>query len=299
MSGFKICFFCGKLILEKISKEHVVPEFLLNEAKIKIDKITTSGYSKEYSRIKVPSHLICNTGFGSRYENAIKDFLKKPTQLFKEIESQELVGNIQYGPSDGLATVFATWLSKIYYGLFYYDFLYGSEELKQRASSIVNDYNFSLIQDSYKKGHGFCLPSSLFAMKTFDKSFDLRTLIVPSAILLKIRNFAYVLLVGDGNLVTNYIDRKSLNQYKKDLYQEEQKNFKLKKRFPSYLEFFSELLAVRMLIPKTPRFLASSNEIVNLSFSTMSRNPQKRYAIKKKEVGTLKKILFQKLVSSG
>jgi len=49
--------------------------------------------------------------------------------------------------------------------------------------------------------------------------------------------------------------------------------------FPSHKYAFGEILALRVCIPKTPKFISSKNQIVNMSLATLATNPDEKYKI--------------------
>lgn len=271
----RTCFFCSKLIVDKKTEEHIIPDSLLGKLGIK-DK-TLEGQGKFlYSRLKVPAHSICNSEFGSRYEDDIINILNDPDKLFNEISEDEGSTSIHYQPSDDSISLISTWLSKIYYGLFYNDYLKIKQtDWKEISKGIIDSDNFRLIQKSYKKNHGFSLPSSLFAFKSKNKDFDLRTFTFPQSILLKIKGLVIVLCIADGYLTKAYLNKENLNFLRQHLTEHEKTN----PEFPTYLLALAEILALRLSIPKTPKFAYCEEFMLNMSFSTLVKDPQSFYKI--------------------
>jgi len=182
----RVCFFCNQEIEEKKTLEHIIPNSLLGKLGIKEEAVT--GRKKtQYSRIKVPAHSSCNSEFGSEYENRVLNLLEDLDALYETIKQEELGLPMMYGPSLSVSEIITTWLSKIYYGLFYYDLISTQdEEWRDVCSFIISGQNFNYVQTSYKNGHGFQLPSSLYVFKTSNTNTDLITLVDPSSILFKI-----------------------------------------------------------------------------------------------------------------
>ncbi len=57
------CFFCGKEILGKISREHIFGDSFLGYLDLKLDELKSSQpHPTSYSKLKVPSHVTCNNG---------------------------------------------------------------------------------------------------------------------------------------------------------------------------------------------------------------------------------------------
>ncbi|HIC8808743.1 hypothetical protein CMU40_11485 [Elizabethkingia anophelis] len=269
----KKCFFCSQEITEKKTLEHIIPNSLLKRLNIKEE--TLSGeYTIQYSRIKVPAHSVCNSNFGSEYENKILSLLDDPENLYNEINSNDQL-SLRYSHSNDSMSLFITWLSKIYYGLFYNDYLKTQNtDWQNLCFEIINSENFKLTQKSYQLNTGFNLPSSLYAFKTKNKDFNLKTLIYPSSILININGLILILCIADGFLCKNYLNSSNLTNLKTYLEENDRLN-----KFPTDLFAFAEISALRLNIPKKPNFLFNEKEILNLSFSTIASNSYELYKV--------------------
>src|SRR5690554_4239866 len=107
----RVCFFCNEVIEERKTLEHIIPDSLLGRLGIKEETIT--GRKKnQYSRIKVPAHSSCNSGFGSKYERRVLNFLDNPDSLYEIIKSEETCLPMEYGPDESATAIVTTWLSK-------------------------------------------------------------------------------------------------------------------------------------------------------------------------------------------
>lgn len=276
----RVCFFCNKAIEEKKTLEHIIPNSLLGKLTIKEETIT--GRKKtQYSRIKVPAHSSCNSEFGSEYESRVLALLEDVESLYEAIKSEELGLPLMYGPDQSVSSIITTWLSKIYYGLFYYDLISTQDqEWKDICLSIVKGRNFEFVRTSYKNGYGFQLPSSLYVFKTNNTNTDLVTLVEPSSILLKIGTLTFILCICDGYLTKNYLNGESLERLRECVRHEDERNIE----FPSHKLALGEIAALRSCIPKTPKFISSDNQIINMSLSTMVANPEEYYSIDKNEL---------------
>jgi hypothetical protein len=269
------CFFCSQPIQGKKTLEHIIPNSLLGKLGIKEQTVSGKG-EFQYSRVKVPAHKECNSGFGSDYEERVINMLDNPDKLFEDIKSEEAGILLQYGPDESTTSIISTWLSKIYYGLFYNDFLkINDDEYKETAKNIIDTGNFRLIQEAYKDGVGFCLPSSLYVFKSNKDYFDLRTMVYPQTIMIKINKLVFILLIGDGFLAKNYLNGESLEDFRKNILIEEKNNDK----FPLHLYSLAEIMALRVNIPKNPSFFYSNKEIVNMSISSAVKDPDEYYKV--------------------
>ena len=244
----------------------------------------------QYSRIKVPAHSLCNNGFGSKYEGVVLTLLEDPEAVYQSICSEELSLPMMYGPDESIASIITTWLSKIYYGMFYDDYLKtDNENWKDTCSYIINSPNFNLVRKSYKNGHGFQLPSSLFAFQTKNDKFDLVTMVDPSTILLKIGTLTLILCVCDGYLTKNYLNSEPLKILRSWVAEQDQIN----SDFPSHKLALAEIVALRSCIPKTPKFSYSDHQIINMSLSTLATNPEEFYKIDTDQLSDIRKKLLR------
>lgn len=271
----KICFFCDEVIEDKKTLEHIIPNSLLGRLGIKEQTITGQKQT-QYSRIKVPAHSSCNSEFGSNYESRVLDLLNDLDSLYEAIKSEEAGLPMMYGPDESATAIITTWLSKIYYGLFYYDLISTQDEdWREICSSVVMGQNFEYVRASYKHGHGFQLPSSLYVFKTNNANTDLVTLVDPSSILLKIGSLTLVLCICDGYLTKKYLNGEVLERLRDCVRQEDERDIE----FPSHKLALGEIVALRSCIPKAPKFISSDNQIINMSLSTMAANPDEYYRI--------------------
>lgn len=264
----RTCFFCSELISGKKTLEHILSDSLLGMMGIKESPLhlVNENCSYIYSIIKVPAHTECNSGFGSQYESKVIKLISNPDKLYTSLVEEEFWIPLRYGPDDSDTAIISTWLAKIYYGLFYHDFLKTEDRGRRELSSeIIGCKNFDFIKDSYKNGYGFYLPSSLFVFRASENSdFDLMTITNPQCILIKVKKIVLILCIGDGFLVKNYLNSEPLENLRAFLkkLEGEQKNY------PSHLNALAEILALWSCIPKSPAFMSRDHEIL----LTMSPN---------------------------
>ncbi|HDY7465846.1 TPA: hypothetical protein RQJ52_004311 [Vibrio vulnificus] len=279
------CFFCKDRIDGKKTLEHIVPNSLLGKLGIKEKTITGQFNTIQYSRVKVPAHESCNNQFGSDYENRILSLLENPEQLYNQLLEEAGI-LMMYSPDSSVSALITTWLSKIYYGLFYYDLISTkAPEWKDVCSSIIQSDNFKLVQSSYKQGYGFQLPSSLYVFKTKNTETDLVTIVEPSTLLLKIGSLTFVLCICDGFLTKNYLNGHPLKKLRSWMEEEEE----LDPHFPVQKLALAEIIALRKCIPKNPRFVYSKDQIINMSLSTMAKNPDIAYQINEEHLSHVRR----------
>ena len=283
------CFFCSEEIEEKKTMEHIIPNSLLGKLGIKEE--TVIGERKtQYSRIKVPSHASCNNEFGSLYEDKILELLEDTNTLYNVLKDEENSSPIMYQAGFSATEIITTWLSKIYYGLFYDDFLKTKDKSwKKTCASILESENFNFVKRSYANGYGFQLPSSLYVFKTKNTKTDLITMVNPSSILFKIKSITLILCVCDGYLTKNYLFGDSLKKLRSHVFNEDRNNIE----FPSHKLAFAEILALITCIPKTPKFVYSENQIINMSSFTMAANPDDMYKIDLEHLHSAREEIFK------
>lgn len=280
------CFFCTEDIDGKKTLEHIVPNSLLGKLGIKEETITGQFNATQYSRVKVPAHEACNNQFGSDYENRVLSLLEEPDLLYTQLREEEAGILMMYSPTESVSALLTTWLSKIYYGLFYYDLISTRDAYwKDVCSSIVQSENFKFVQNSYKQGYGFQLPSSLYVFKTKNINTDLVTIVDPSTMLLKIGSLTFILCICDGFLTKNYLNGSLLQKLRSWMEDEE----KLNRDFPVHKLALAEVIALRNCIPKNPRFVFSEHQIINMSLFTMAENPDVVYQINEEQLSLVRR----------
>lgn len=238
----------------------------------------------------MPAHSSCNSEFGSDDESRALNLLEDLDSLYETIKAEELGLQMMYGPDDSATAIVTTWLSKIYYGLFYYGMISTQdEEWREVCSAVVGGLNFEYVRASYKNGHGFQLPSSLYVFKTSNANTDLVTLVEPSSILLKIGSLTFILCICDGYLTKNYLNGETLERLREWVKQEDERDIK----FPSHKLALGEIVALRSCIPKIPKFVSSKNQIINMSLATMAANPDEYYRIDEHELSDARVEIFR------
>jgi len=284
-----ICFFCKGEIKSKAdySLEHIIPNQLLRNSKIQNSTLHGS-HSSTYSRVKVPAHRTCNNEFGSRYEMRVLEILEDIDTLYKDIIEDTEVREFISGGDDSSVGIISVWLCKIYFGLFYNDFIQ-ERDLKDDSyhREVINDTHFDMIRRSYRDGHAFMLPSSLYAFKVENECFDLKTVALADVIMLKYKTIILVLCVGDGHLTKNYLQGESLEELIRFVSKLEAEHAFLPQNF-----ICAEISALRMCIRQKPSFVISENQIVNMSMMTLADYSSDYYQVNGDEVASLRSELL-------
>jgi hypothetical protein len=268
-------FFCSKTIEGKKSMEYIIPNSLLG--KIGIKERTIAGVREtQYSRVKVPAHGECNSEFGSRYEDRVLELLENTDSPYETLKEEEFSMPMMYMPDESPTSIITTWLSKIYYGLFYYDYLTTKDDCwKEACLSIFNHQSFECVRSSYANGYGFQLPPSLYVFKIKNTEADLVTMIDPSSILFKVNSITFILCVCDGYLTKNYLNENILEKLRKYVALQDEVDID----FPSHKFAFGEILALRSCIFKVPKFVFNENKIINMSLATLVESPDEHCRI--------------------
>lgn len=270
----KSCFFCGKEIEKNKTLEHIIPNGLLKKLKIK-EEVLNGNLNVQYSRVKVPAHQHCNNTFGSQYEELLLDLLDDPERVYTSI-TNDYGTAIQYGPEFSDISIIRTWMTKIYYGLFYNDFLKTTDDdYRDTCQKIIESKNFELTRESYQNNYGFNLPSSLYVFRTKNIEFDLMTILDPATIMLRINGLILILCIGDGFLCKQYLNGEAMDQLNEYLSFHENNV----PAFPSSQIALAEIIALRSNIPKQPSFMFNSKTMINLSLSTMAADPNALYQV--------------------
>lgn len=287
---WKSCFFCGEKLDGRETMEHIIPNSLLGKLQIR-EQFLNGVIKQQYSRLKVPAHKHCNSTFGSQYENTILDLIDDPEKIYESISNDDGLA-LQFGPDNTDLAILKTWMTKIYYGIFYNDFLKTTDENYQKiCKDIISSPNFKLTQESYRNLHGFNIPSSLYAFKTKDENFNLNTFIIPESIAIQMNGIILILCIGDGLLCKNYLRGKSLenlNQYLQD-------NELINANYPTLKVALAEIIALRINIPILPSFIFTNNTMVNLSFNTLNSNPKFLFKVNEDEIAKDREVIFKQL----
>ncbi len=93
--------------------------------------------------------------------------------------------------------------------------------------------------------------------------------------MLKIGSLTLILCICDGYLTKNYLSGEVLDRLRDCVRQEDERDI----GFPSHKLALGEIVALRSCIPKTPKFISSDNQIINMSLSTMVADPDAYYRI--------------------
>ena len=268
------CFFCGEEILEKIHKEHIIPNAFLKELNLKNEKFTIhNGEAVDYGRLKVSTHQRCNNEYGSRYEQQILKILNNLDSHKNELANiTKKEKEIICRPSGEIADLLTSWFIKIFYGIIWFEINYKNNKdtlRKQKINSLLKDNNLNSIQKGYRNGKGFNLPSSLYYLKLNDIiPFDFGFLIEDQVFWMKIREHFFMLAIGDGKLCYSYINDDLLSQMKK--YFLECKDNPL-----CFFTPLSHLIAVQRNLPKKPSYVVAQDWIMNTSLMTGSTQPRR------------------------
>jgi len=109
---FRACFFCGEAIQGKRSGEHIFSDSFLGYIALKREKIGSAlPKTTDYSRLKVPAHVQCNSQQGSRFETQILGLLRN---LDANLDHPRTLHVQTERPLDhALKQAFCMWLAKL------------------------------------------------------------------------------------------------------------------------------------------------------------------------------------------
>lgn len=208
----KICFLCGSEIEGKVTKEHIIGDKFLSIWNLKNEKYryNKSSQEREYSRLKVPAHGDCNSGFGSRFETYI---LKIISTLD---ENSEVLEKLHYYKGDAVVDAvkeaICQWLAKIYVGLIFWEASYPKHENSLYQREIYEDLDPSLVrhlQKCFREENYYNVPTSLYYFKLYGDfpkgfEFDFSTGLPYGSIYIKIGQHLFVACIADGLLVEEW-----------------------------------------------------------------------------------------------
>lgn len=265
----RACFFCGKPVDDKNSKEHIIPDSFLDEWNLKNQKMNFfNGEIKTYSRLKVNAHGECNGVFGSRYEDKILSILRDIGQYEDELRSMHEHRVLQGGPDDSCSALLTAWFGKIFYGVLWYQIYQLNNvhfQTEEYFESILDNLNFELVRKSYLMTQGFALPSSIYYFKLKDGDlipFDFGFRHADGVFWLKLKNDFFMIAISDGQLCYQFLNSYMIDQFYKMQESSGGNCF--------HVFLLSHLIAVKRNLPKSPSFMVSENSIFNMSLTTMS-----------------------------
>ncbi|CAK2368017.1 hypothetical protein [Vibrio sp. 10N.222.55.B11] len=270
------CFLCGKEIMDKKSKEHILGDSFLKLIALKTEnfKFNCSALDKEYSRLKVPSHQTCNNEFGSRFESEIINLVYSFDDQQHNLSRLHL--NDDNYEIDKLRGTLTKWLAKLYLGFVYWEAglpRHPNIQYQSQLKHLLEDQTLKLLQSSLSQETPLYLPSSLFYFNLPENDddnlrFDFATGLPLGLFFIKFKRHLLVVCLGDGNLVTEYFtDDQYL--YSQNLINEYKDSDPL-----AYLHPVSHIWAVRELLPVQPDLEFYSNCILDRSRSRYLDKPE-------------------------
>lgn len=252
----KSCFLCGWEIDKKRSREHIfgdafLERFLLKEKKINFANNRTA----EYSRIRVSAHPECNSGVGSRFEEAILDVIdniEHNLDVMSELHSSD--------PDSVVVAIrerLSMWLCKLYHGLSYWELYrenHPDREYQALVGKALETDLFRYMQRCFSNEYAFYCPSSLYYFNIPDADgssveFDFATRHEVGGAYIKFGNHLLVVVLGDGYLTQHY-----LNSSIYDTLQRHIANTSAKDPL-AYLLAVSHVWAVRENLPIEPELV--------------------------------------------
>jgi hypothetical protein len=247
------CFLCGKEIVGKKSREHILGDSFLKLLNIKIErfKFNSASEEKEYSRLKVPSHPECNNEFGSRFESDIINLISSFS------ENRELLSTLHLNyVSDEVNVIrgnLTKWLAKLYLGFVYWEVglpRHPNTVVQSELSELLTDPILGLLQNVLSQETPLFVPSSLFYFKVPDDDelrFDFATGLPLGLFFIKFQGHLLVVALGDGNLVSEYFTNEQY-LYSQQIIDEHKDIDSL-----AYIHPISHIWAVRELLPVQPK----------------------------------------------
>lgn len=270
------CFLCGEDIEDKNSKEHIFGDsFLawmnLKDKKFKYNNATSE---KEYTRLKVNSHIKCNNEFGSRFEEYILKILKNLSS------NQDVLSKLHIRSNDpvisSIKEVLSQWMFKVYIGLVYWEKNLRSHPSVDYQSTLVDQINDPVVkqlQKCFKNEYKFNVPSSLYYFNIPGSvpsglEFDFATGLPFGLIYVKFNEHLLVASIADSYLVeewfTDYQYRNTQSRI----------NSWSASNPIAYLYAVSHIWAVRENLPIQPSLAYSENAVTDYSRMLALKKPE-------------------------
>lgn len=207
----RACFFCGEVISEKISREHIFGDSFLAYIGIKEEQLASlQPHPTSYSKVKVPSHNTCNNRAGSEFEGCVLSLVKT---MDSNVDHLVAVHTATGDPlNEAVRHVFTQWLAKLYFGLLYWESglkRHADPSHQQWLSSLLDGPEFAYLRRCFTERLEFRLPSSLFHFRVPDPPelafrFDFGSGLPHGLFYIRFRNHLLVTALGDGNLVRDW-----------------------------------------------------------------------------------------------
>lgn len=262
----KSCFLCGHEIHGKRSREHIFGNKFLERFVLKEQRVNfAENGATEYSRIRVPSHPECNSGHGSKFEDAILD-------VIDNIEHNLDVMRDLHSPRPKSLTVairerLSMWLCKLYHGLSYWEYHrteHPDTEYQALVGEALETDLFRYMQGCFARDYAFYCPSSLYYFNIPDAesspvSFDFATRHEVGGAYIKFDNHLLVVVLGDGFLTQHYLNNAMYDVIQNHINKTSDTN-------PlAYLLAVSHVWAVRKSLPIEPKLVFGADGIKDVS----------------------------------
>lgn len=202
------CFFCGKEIDGKISREHIFADSFLKYLDLKEQTVTSSlPHPTAYSKVKVPSHGPCNNQSGSEFEQYVLGLIKIMDSNLDHLSA--LHTNTGEPVNEGARQALTQWLAKLYFGLVYWESglkTHANPEYQKWLRGLLVGPEFAYLRRCFTEQLAFKIPSSLFHFHVPDPPepafrFDFGNGLPHGLFYIRFRNHLLVTALGDANLV--------------------------------------------------------------------------------------------------
>ena len=247
------CFFCGEVISEKVSREHIFGDSFLAYMGLKEERLTSwQPHPTSYSKVKVPSHNTCNNRAGSEFERYVLSLVRTMDSNVDHLAAVHTATGEAL--NEGLRQVFTQWLAKLYFGLVYWEAglkKHADPSHQQWLRGLLGGPEFAYLRRCFTRRLGFKLPSSLFHFLVPDPPepafrFDFGSGLSHGLFYIRFRNHLLVTALGDGHLVREWLtegDVRSMQQSIEELSCHDP---------VAYLHPVSHIWAVRESLPVQP-----------------------------------------------
>lgn len=245
--GRSACFLCGVRITKRNSSdEHVLPKWVLNRFDLWDTKLRLlNGTFLPYRRMTIPCCKTCNGTHLSRIEEQVRTAV---TQGFEAVDALD-------------PQVLFLWLGKIFYGILHKEHLLVHDRRDPKSPRIVP----RAVLEGRKTHHGFLqaartpitwmtpIPATILVVplqspRAVDEQFDMRDLLFPMTISLRLGNVGIIAALQDGGA-------------QRDTFAHLMERYRQHPMHPhQFVELTTKFFYKATLLRQTPSFMWAGNE---------------------------------------
>ena len=248
------CFFCGKSVTTRKTREHVFSDGFLDYLGIKQENVDSSlPHPTTYSKLKIPAHGPCNNELGSRFDNEILQLLP---WMDSNVPDLMRIHRQPHGAQlTALREGLTQWFAKLYYGLIYWEAglkTHGDKNYQSWLISLLTTSEFVYLRRCFMEELAFKVPSSLFYFHVPGHPdqglrFDFANGLPLGIFYLRFGDHLFVSVLGDANLVHQWFSDRQVEIAQSHIEQN------LERDPVAYLNAVAHIWSVRENLPIEPQ----------------------------------------------